>query len=129
MGFRGLSPKQIARMMKQMGIEQKDVSDVKEVIIRFADREWFIASPQVTIIKQPTGESFQVVGTKTERPLTTGATAGAAAEVSEKRMIEIPIEDAVLVAGQAGVSVEAAKEALKETDGDLAAAILRLRKR
>jgi len=129
MGFRGLSPKQISRMMKQMGIEQKDVSDVKEVIIRFADREWLIASPQVTIIKQPNGESFQVVGTKTERPLTAAGTASGAAEVPQKRVIEIPIEDAVLVAGQAGVSVETAKEALKETDGDLAAAILRLRKR
>ncbi len=129
MGFRGLSPKQIARMMKQMGIEQKDVSDVKEVVIRFADREWLIANPQVTVIKQPSGESFQVVGTKTERPLTTSATASGTAGNSVKREIEIPIEDAVLVAGQAGVSVEAAREALKETDGDLAAAILRLRRR
>jgi nascent polypeptide-associated complex subunit alpha len=116
-------------MMKQMGIEQKDVSDVKEVIIRFADREWLIASPQVTMIKQPSGESFQVAGTKTERPLTTSATANRAAEPAEKRVIEIPMEDAVLVAGQAGVSVEAAKEALKETEGDLAAAILRLRRK
>lgn len=129
MGFRGPSPKQIARMMKQMGIEQKDVSDVKEVIIRFADREWLIATPQVTMIKQPTGESFQIAGTKTERPLTTGAAARGTTGASEKKVVEIPIEDAVLVAGQAGVSVESAKEALKETDGDLAAAILRLRRR
>ena len=33
MGFRGLSPKQIERMMKKMGIEQKDLEGVTEVII------------------------------------------------------------------------------------------------
>ena len=41
--------------------------------------------------------------------------------------IEIPMEDAALVAAQTGVDIEAAKEALKETQGDLAAAILKLR--
>ena len=42
--------------------------------------------------------------------------------------IEIPMEDAALVAGQTGVDIETAKQALKETEGDLAAAILKLRR-
>ena len=42
--------------------------------------------------------------------------------------IEIPIEDAALVAGQTGVDIEVAKEVLRETEGDLAAAILKLRR-
>ena len=50
---RGMSPRAIARMMKQMGIEQKDVSGVKEVIFRFEDKEWLITDPQVVMIKGP----------------------------------------------------------------------------
>ncbi|NWF94726.1 MAG: Nascent polypeptide-associated complex protein [Candidatus Thorarchaeota archaeon] len=125
MGFRGTSPKQLARMMKRMGIEQKDLSGVREVLIRFDDKEWLIKSPQVTMIRQPGGEVFQVVGSRTERPRTSGAQ-----EEPEKlapQVKQIPMEDAALVAGQTGVSIEAAMEALKETGGDLAAAILRLR--
>ncbi|HDD67392.1 MAG TPA: Nascent polypeptide-associated complex protein [Candidatus Thorarchaeota archaeon] len=126
MGFRGMSPKQIARMMKKMGIEQKDVPGVKEVIIRFSDKEWLISNPQVLMIKQAGSESFQIAGARTERRLTAEPTM-AETEKEEEKTIEIPMEDAALVAGQASVSIEEAIEALRATDGDLAAAILRLR--
>jgi nascent polypeptide-associated complex subunit alpha len=127
MGFRGMSPKQLARMMKKMGIEQKEIPGVKEVVIRFEDKEWMIGNPQVTMVKQGGSETFQIGGERTERGLTTGA---ASEEISESKEqeIEIPMEDAALVASQAGVDIEQAKEALKETNGDLAAAILRLKK-
>ena len=126
MGFRGMSPKQIARMMKKMGIEQKEVKDVKEVIIRFEDKEWSIEDPQVMLIKQAGNESFQVSGKKKERGLTTGESIESEEVVIKE--IEIPMEDAALVAGQTGVSIESAIEALRETEGDLAAAILKLRR-
>ena len=125
MGFRGMSPKQIARMMKKMGIEQSEVKDVKEVIIRFEDKEWYITNPQVMLIKQTGNESFQISGKKTEREITSGELIGSQ-EIKEKE-IEIPMEDAALVDGQTGVSIELAIEALRETEGDLAAAILKLR--
>lgn len=127
MGFRGLSPKQISRMMKKMGIEQTDLEGVKEVIIRFEDKEWLISNASVGIVKQAGSESYQVSGTKIERGLTT---TGVSEEtiVPAQKEIEIPIEDAALVAGQTGVDIEVAKEALKQTDGDLAAAILKLRR-
>jgi nascent polypeptide-associated complex subunit alpha len=127
-GQRGMSPRAIARMMKQMGIEQQDVTGVKEVIFRFADKEWVVSDPQVSLVKQAGSESFQVSGTKLERGLT------AAAEDDQKeaaqepvKEIEIPMEDAALVAAQTGVDIEVAKEALRESQGDLAAAILKLR--
>ena len=127
MGFRGLSPKQISRMMKKMGIQQTDLEGVKEVIIRFEDKEWLISDASVGIVKQAGSESYQVSGTKTERGLTTtGVSEESVAPVQNE--IEIPIEDAALVAGQTGVDIEVAKEALKQTDGDLAAAILKLRR-
>jgi nascent polypeptide-associated complex subunit alpha len=132
MGFRGMSPKQMARMMKKMGIEQNDLEGVKEVIIRFADKEWVIAKPQVTFIKQSGAETYQIGGSKTERSLS-GAAAPSSSDVDiveeiTEPEIEIPMEDAALVAGQTGVDIETAKQALKETEGDLAAAILKLRR-
>jgi nascent polypeptide-associated complex subunit alpha len=108
-----------------MGIEQKEVKGVQEVVIRFEDKEWYIVSPQVMLIKQAGNESFQVSGKKTERELTENKSIES--EEIETKEIEIPMEDAALVAGQTGVSIELAVEALRETEGDLAAAILKLR--
>ena len=125
MGFRGMSPRQLARAMKKLGIEQKEVEGVSEVIIRFDDKEWILSNPQVMLVKQAGTESFQVSGVKSERMLGVGVETPTPA--SEK--IEIPMEDAALVASQAGVDIETAKEALLETKGDLAAAILNLRHR
>ncbi|MHA1666220.1 MAG: nascent polypeptide-associated complex protein [Candidatus Thorarchaeota archaeon] len=126
-----MSPKQMARMMKKMGIEQKDLEGVKEVIIRFADKEWVISNPQVTAIKQSGAETYQVGGSKTERAIS-GTASSSSDSVTEEEApapeIEIPMEDAALVAGQTGVDIETAKQALKETEGDLAAAILKLRR-
>lgn len=126
-----MSPKQMARMMKKMGIEQKDVEGVQEIIFRFSDKEWVIKNPQVTMIKQSGTETYQVGGSKTERGLS-GKTTTKEDVVTEDEVvepkIEIPMEDAALVAGQTGVDIETAKEALKETGGDLAAAILKLRR-
>ncbi|MFX0056202.1 MAG: nascent polypeptide-associated complex protein [Candidatus Hermodarchaeota archaeon] len=126
-GQRGMSPRAIARMMKQMGIEQQDVPGVKEVIFRFADKEWVVNDPQVLLVKQAGSESFQVSGTKLERGLTAAAEGGEEAAQEPVKEIEIPMEDAALVAAQTGVDIEIAKEALQETQGDLAAAILKLR--
>ncbi len=126
-----MSPKQMARMMKKMGIEQKDLEGVKEVIIRFADKEWVISNPQVTAIKQSGAETYQVGGTKTERAISGTALSSSDTVTQEETPapeIEIPMEDAALVAGQTGVDIESAKQALKETEGDLAAAILKLRR-
>lgn len=125
-----MSPKQIERMMKKMGIEQKDLEGVKEVIFRFADKEWVVSKPQVTMVKQAGIETYQVSGSKTERGLSSSTKSIAAPSTEEEvlsKEIEIPIEDAALVAGQTGVNIETAKKALIETEGDLAAAILKLR--
>jgi nascent polypeptide-associated complex subunit alpha len=131
MGFRGMSPKQIERMMRKMGIEQKDLEGVKEVIIRFSEKEWVISNPQVTMVKQAHSETFQVAGTKIERSLSEGPPTKTITEkvegIAPEKKVEIPIEDAALVAGQTGVDIETAKKALVETEGDLAAAILKLR--
>ncbi|MFW9845904.1 MAG: nascent polypeptide-associated complex protein [Candidatus Thorarchaeota archaeon] len=126
-GQRGMSPRAVARMMKQMGIEQQDVTGVKEVIFRFSDKEWVISEPQVLLVKQAGSESYQVSGTRMERGLTTSGD-GEDTALEPVKEIEIPMEDAALVAAQTGVDIEVAKDALRETGGDLAAAILKLRR-
>jgi nascent polypeptide-associated complex subunit alpha len=112
-------------MMKQMGIEQKDIAGVNEVIFRFADKEWVVTDPQVVMIKQSGVESFQVSGTRSERGLTGSEPLETEEEVVKE--IEVPMEDAALVASQTGVDIEVAVQALKDSGGDLAAAILKLR--
>ena len=123
----------MARMMKKMGIEQKEIEGIREVVIRFDDKEWVISNAQVTMIKQAGSESFQISGAKSERELTGSApvkteTTGSEVKVEVEKKIEIPMEDAALVAGQTGVDIEVAKQTLEETGGDLAAAILKLRR-
>ncbi|MBD3159693.1 MAG: nascent polypeptide-associated complex protein [Candidatus Lokiarchaeota archaeon] len=125
MGFRGLSPKQLARMMKKMGIEQEEIKGVEEVIIRFDDKEWYFPKPEVTMIKQSGSETFQIGGDRQERPR--GEESSKTESKKKKKKVEIPMEDAALVSNQTGVSIEAAKKALEETEGDLAAAILKLK--
>ena len=120
-----VSSRSLSRMMKQMGIEQKDIAGVNEVIFRFADKEWVVTDPQVVMIKQSGIESFQVSGTRSERGLTSSEIIESEEEVVQE--IEVPMEDAALVASQTGVDIEVAIKALKDTGGDLAAAILKLR--
>lgn len=109
---RGINPKKMASMMKQMGIDVKDIENVEEVIIRTPDKDFVFKDAQVTIMDARGMKSYQVVGTPVEVP----------------REMKIPDEDIRLVMGQAGSSESDARNALKETKGDIAAAILKLAK-
>ena len=109
----GMNPKQLKNMqrqMKKMGMEMKDLEGVKEVIIRFEDKEIIISPADVNMMNVMGQETYQVTGT--------------AVEVEKE--IEIPEEDIEMVANTAGVSAADAEEALRETGGDLAEAILKL---
>jgi len=113
-----ISPRQMRRMMKQMGL--KEIEDVQEVIIRTLEKELVIKEPQVTVMKQAGQKLWQVVGQSAEeRPLS--------GEVVEEVVAVIPEEDVHLVAQQAGVDVETARAALVDAGGDLAKAILALK--
>jgi nascent polypeptide-associated complex subunit alpha len=113
-----MSPRQLRRMMKQMGL--KEISDVQEVIIRTLENELVIKEPQVTVMTQAGQKLWQVVGQSAEeRPLS--------GEVDSEEVVEILDEDVHLVAQQAGVDVETARAALKDAGGDLAKAILALK--
>jgi nascent polypeptide-associated complex subunit alpha len=110
MGGKGINPRQLERQMKSMGIDMYEIEGVKQVIIKTADKDIVFNDAQVTVIDARGQKMYQVVGTPQERPLE----------------IEIPEADITLVAQQAGVPNEVAKKALKDTNGDLAEAILKL---
>ena len=117
-----LNPSDIKRQLKRLGIKNVEVDTpaVEEIIVRLEDgREIVAYTPQVMIVRVPGGAAMiQVVAeTLEERE----AQAGGQPEISE--------EDVKLVAEQAGVSMEEARQALEEASGDIAAAILLIEER
>jgi len=110
--FRGkIDKRQMERAMRQMGIKSTDLEGVREVVIKLTDKEIVMPNAQVTLTEMSGQRSYQVSGEEFERK-------------PEPEAVE---EDVKLVMEQAGVDREAAAKALKETGGDIAAAILKLK--
>lgn len=110
--YRGrMDRRQMERAMKQMGIRAKELENVHEVVIKLADREIVISNAKVTLMEMPGQRTYQVIGEEIER----------------KPELEIREDDIKLVMEQAGVDREAALQALKDAEGDLAQAILKLK--
>ena len=105
----GMNPRQMRQAMKRMGIQQEDL-EVKEIIMKLEDKELVFKEPQVAKVNMMGQETYQVVGEAEERSLEE--------EISE--------EDVKTVMEQAKVSKKEAEQALKESKGDLAEAILKL---
>lgn len=111
----GMNPKQMKQMqrqMKKMGMDMKELKNVKEVIIRLEDKELFIPNAEVSLMNVMGQETYQVTGK--------------AQEVEIEEELIIPDEDIEMVANQTGVSKDEAEQALIDTNGDLAEAILKL---
>jgi len=104
-GMNGLDPRRINAMMKQMGIENKEI-DAKRVIIETDKGKIIINNPSVTEINMQGNKSFQIAG-----------------EISEEKGNEIPDEDIIMVSESAKISKDKAKKLLLETKGDIAEAI------
>ena len=111
--MRRMSPREARRMMRRLGLSMSPLPEVQEVIIRTSTKEIHIENPEVAILDLKGQRIFQVIGEQiTEKAI--------------KRKVEIPEEDVKLVADQTGKSLEEARRALEETEGDLARAILLL---
>lgn len=110
---RRVSPRQAKRMMQRMGLSMDNVPDVEQVVIKTRLKEIVIEEPDVAVLEVQGQRVFQVAG-------------GKISEKAVERKLVVAEEDVRLVADQTGKSVEAAKRALEECDGDLAKAILLL---
>jgi len=107
------------QMMKRMGLKMEEVPNALEVTIRTSDKVIKISNPSVTRYDLQGQTFYQVAGTAEE---------SVAESVGLKPSILLPEEDILLVAQQAGVSPDEAKKALEATGGDLAQAIVLLKK-
>jgi len=109
---KGINPRKMASMMKQMGIDVEEIENVEEVIIRTSQKDIVFKDAQVSIMDARGMKTYQVMGTPQE----------------VLREVTIPEEDVTLVMEQAKSNNSDARNALKETKGDIAAAIMKLSK-
>jgi nascent polypeptide-associated complex subunit alpha len=100
-------------MMKQMGMKMDELGDIETIILQGPKREIVIEGAAVTSINIQGQKMYQITG-------------GTATETKREAEIDIPEEDVLLVAQQANVSVDRARAALEDAEGDLARAILML---
>jgi len=105
--FGGIDPKKMQAMMKQLGMKQEEI-EAERVIIECSDKRIIIKEPNVVKINMQGQDSWQITGNASEE---------------EKGISE---EDIVQVMEKADVSKEKAEQALKDSNGDLAEAILSL---
>ena len=109
----GMNPKQMKQAMKRMGIKQEEI-DAKEVIIKLENHEIVISNPSVSKVNMMGQDTYQVVGEEEIREL------DSTPEINE--------DDIKTVVEQTGTSEEEAKAAIQASKGDLAEAIMKLKK-
>ncbi len=102
-----MNPKQLQKLMRQMGMSMEQLEGVEEVVIRTADKEYCFADAEVNVMEVKGDKTYQVSGTP---------------EIVD-RMSE---NDVALVAEKTGKSTDEARAALKKADGDIAQAIIDL---
>ncbi|MFB6268206.1 MAG: nascent polypeptide-associated complex protein [Halodesulfurarchaeum sp.] len=129
-GGGGMNPRKMEQMMEQMGIDLEELAAAEVVITLEDGTQLVFDDADVTRMDARGQQTYQVVGEPTERE---GGGQGAAdvdeaAEETdtaepEGETADIPDDDIELVMTRTGASEAAAREALAEADGDLAAAI------
>ncbi|MCC7469467.1 MAG: nascent polypeptide-associated complex protein [Burkholderiaceae bacterium] len=100
------------QMMKQIGMQMEPIEDVQKLIIYTKKGNYIFDSAEVTAMTMQGITTYQVAGQVRFEPA----------------VPEIPDDDVKLVSEQAGVSREAAREALVSCNGDIAEAILKVSK-
>lgn len=121
-GGRG-NPRQMRQAMKRLGIEQEQLDDVEEVVIRTATKEYVIRDANVTAMTAQGQKIWTVMGEPIVRDRADGKKPAAS------KAVTIPEEDVRLVAEKAGVSEADARKALEDAGGEPAEAIIRLMSR
>jgi nascent polypeptide-associated complex subunit alpha len=116
---RRMNPREQRRMMQRMGMNMDSVPNVEEVIIKTVSKNIRIEKPEVAILEMQGQKIFQIIGGKvTEKNPERTPTGTSKISISE--------EDVQLVADQTSKTVDEARKALEDCEGDLAKAILLL---
>ena len=122
-GMRGVNPRQMKQAMKRMGISTEDLDGVEEIVIRTKDKEYVFKEASVSIMNVQGQKTFQIVGEPEVRAITGPSSGQEKAAISAP---SVPEEDVQLVMDQTGCSREKALQALKDTDGQPAEAIIKI---
>jgi len=108
-----INPREANRMMQRMGMQVQQLGEVTKVIMETPTKRIIIDSPEVATVTIQ-GQTVYQVGGGTMREEGIGGGSD---------------EDVKLVASQAGVSAEEAVNALRQSNGDLAQAIILLKQK
>jgi nascent polypeptide-associated complex subunit alpha len=113
----GLNPRKMKKMMEQMGIELEEL-EVEDVVITLANGEKLIFKEvEVTKMDARGQKTYQIVGD----PEMGGN------DQTIDNVTEISKEDIEMVMQKSDVDEETARKSIESTEGDLAAAIYRLK--
>jgi nascent polypeptide-associated complex subunit alpha len=110
------------RQMRKMGVDFQQLEDVSEVLIRLPDKEIVIPQAQVLVMQAQGDDVYQIIGQSEERSLTVSAELEEGSPVTTIQTFSE--EDVQLVASQANVSEDEARDALRTAEGNLAKAII-----
>jgi nascent polypeptide-associated complex subunit alpha len=105
-----INPKKMKQMMKQLGMQVEQIDDVQKIVITTPKGSYIFDSAEVSAMTMQGQTTFQVIGTPR----------------FEESAPVIPEDDVKMVAEQAGVSLDKARDALIRSRGDIADAILSL---
>jgi nascent polypeptide-associated complex subunit alpha len=97
-------------MMKKLGMNVEPIEDVQSIVIKTPKGNYIFDSADVQAMTMQGQTTYQITGDIRFEPA----------------VAEIPKEDVTMVAAQANVSEEKARDALIATKGDIAEAIMRL---
>ncbi|MEA2034449.1 MAG: nascent polypeptide-associated complex protein [Euryarchaeota archaeon] len=106
----GMNPKKMKQMMKQLGMKMDNIEDVEKVVVHTPAGNYIFDNAEVVVTTMQGTTTYQVNGNPR----------------FEAAETEIPEDDVKLVIEQTSVSEEEARAALKEADGDIAEAIMKL---
>jgi nascent polypeptide-associated complex subunit alpha len=127
----GGNPRQMAMMMKKLGIDVRDIEDVSEVVVRTPQRDYVFAKAAVSVMTAQGVETWQISGKPrvVERGASSAGPAAALASAvppAPPVRVQVSEDDVALVAKETGATPDAARQALVDCNGDLAEAILKL---
>ena len=111
-----INPRQMDQMMRKMGIQQEDV-EAEQVIIICSDKKIVIDNPSIQRVNMMGKKSYQISGEESEEPLES---------VESEEVLEISEDDLKTVMDQTGGTEEEALQALEDTNGNIAEAIILL---
>lgn len=108
-----MNARQLNQMMKRFGINVKTIDNVEKVVIQTDTKEYVFDDAEVSVMEAQGQKTFQITGEPTVK------NRGGDSE-------ETLNEDIKLIMEQTGRSEADARKTLKETNGDIAEAILKL---